>query len=236
MRYRWPKKEIKKAVQVVLLNEQNQVLAVSRKTDHKDFGLPGGKVDGRETPEQAIIRETKEETGLDISFLELVFASHRWGYMGYTYTAKYCGEIHTTEPHIVKWANYEEVLKGSFGKWNKMVLDSLRDMGTKIKVYPDPKEEWLFHIDEFEGDFRVSICSKKFHDEKGHFPDIFSSEEWKEISNLAEQGELEFLEDSENVFRVYKGRGGKGNYKIELMDRGKIEEAMTEAGFTKGKF
>src|SRR3972149_9331950 len=125
MRYRPPKREIKRAVQVVLLNEHNQVLAVSRKTDHKDMGLPGGKVDpGDKSPEEAIIREVKEETGLDVSFLELIFAMHRNGSMGYTYLAKYSGEINTKEPHVVKWVDYEVVLNGSFGKWNKMVLES----------------------------------------------------------------------------------------------------------------
>ena len=42
------------------------ILGVSRKNDHNDFGLVGGSVEENETFEEAIIREVKEETGLDI--------------------------------------------------------------------------------------------------------------------------------------------------------------------------
>ena len=66
-------KEIKKtggiqyAVQVVLFNDKGEVLAVSRKDDHNDFGLIGGKMDPEDrTTWDAAVRETKEETGLDI--------------------------------------------------------------------------------------------------------------------------------------------------------------------------
>ena len=59
---------MKEAVQIVILNEKNEVLAVSRKDNHKDFGLPGGKVDPEDFSNvDAIIREVKEETGLDIN-------------------------------------------------------------------------------------------------------------------------------------------------------------------------
>ena len=79
---------MKHAVQVVLLNEDNEVLAVSRKDDHNDFGLIGGKVDEEDyypsdecdsTNIRAAIREVKEETGLDIKGLYMfgVFSMHK---------------------------------------------------------------------------------------------------------------------------------------------------------------
>ena len=132
--------EIKYAVQVVLLNDKKEVLCVSRKDDHWDFGLPGGKVDPEDNDdyEAAAIRETKEETGLDISNLRLIYARHRDGYMGFTYLADWIGEIQTDEPHVVKWVEFNEVLKGSFGKWNNMVQESLISMGVKFKRRPLP--------------------------------------------------------------------------------------------------
>ena len=125
---------MKKAAQVVLLNEEGLVLAVSRKTDHNDFGLPGGKMDPEdESVEAAAIRETKEETGLDIFDLQLVFAMHRDGFMGHTFIAKYSGEIKHNEPHVVKWTPFQTILDGSFGKYNQMVSESLDSIGIVYK-------------------------------------------------------------------------------------------------------
>ena len=73
--------------QVVILNDKGEVCLVSRKEDHSDFGLAGGKVDEGETYEEAAIREVKEETGLDIKNLTMIFAMHRKGRMGHTFIA-----------------------------------------------------------------------------------------------------------------------------------------------------
>ena len=81
--------------QVVLINEEGLILLVSRKDDHTSFSLPGGKLDEGETFEAAAIREVKEETGLDVFNLQLIFAMHRKGRMGYTFLADYKGEINS---------------------------------------------------------------------------------------------------------------------------------------------
>jgi len=126
------------SVQVVLLNEDGQVLGVSRKDNHDDFGLPGGKVESYDkTLIMAAVREVKEETGLNIVNAELIFAMHRNGHMGYTYIADFYGDINydkEAEPHVVKWVNYEEVIRGSFGTWNNYVLEALKSKGLKVKL------------------------------------------------------------------------------------------------------
>lgn len=128
----------KPAVQIVVLNEQGEILMVSRKTDHSDFGLPGGKVESRDNSLiMAAVRETKEETGIDISDLELIFAMHRKGRMGYTYLAKGHGEINydfEAEPHIVKWSNFQEVIDGGYGDYNKLVYEALISKEVKVKL------------------------------------------------------------------------------------------------------
>lgn len=49
---------IKYSVTAVILNDKGQVLAVSRKDDHSDFGLIGGWVDTKDDSlEMAICRE-----------------------------------------------------------------------------------------------------------------------------------------------------------------------------------
>lgn len=128
-------KKMKVSAQVVLLNESGYVLGVSRKTNHSDFGLAGGKMEDidNDNPMAAAIRETKEETGLDITNLRLIFAIHKDGYMGYTYLADYSGEINHNEPHVVQWVSFGTLIAGSFGKYNQLVSESLDDMGINYR-------------------------------------------------------------------------------------------------------
>ncbi len=129
--------------QVVLINEEGLILGVSRKDNHKDFGLPGGKMDPEDNgdPMVTAIRECKEETGLDVYDLQLVFAIHKSGNMGYTYLAKYSGEINHNEPHVVKWVPMQVLINGSFGRYNEMVSESLTSMGVPFQM--DIDEETL---------------------------------------------------------------------------------------------
>jgi ADP-ribose pyrophosphatase YjhB (NUDIX family) len=117
--------------QVVLINPEGLVLGVSRKDNHEDFGLIGGKMEPIDNgePKFTAIREAFEETGLQISNLRLVFAMHKDGYMGHCYLADYKGEINHNEPHAVKWVPFETLIKGSFGKYNTLVCESLTNMG-----------------------------------------------------------------------------------------------------------
>jgi len=127
-------KERLHSVSIVLINEQKQILGVSRKHDHDDMGIVGGKVDPEDNFDimAAAIRETKEETGLDIFDLELIYATFVGNRMQWTFLAKYSGEIHTDEPHVVKWIDKETLLKGSFREYNNEVLTSLNQMGITI--------------------------------------------------------------------------------------------------------
>jgi ADP-ribose pyrophosphatase YjhB (NUDIX family) len=159
--------------QVVLINEEGLILGVSRKDNHSDFGLPGGKMDPEDNgnPMITAIRECKEETGLIISDLNLVFAIHKSGNMGYTYLAKYSGEIHHNEPHVVKWVPMQVLINGSFGRYNEMVSESLTSMGVQYQM--DIDEETLTdELNEFMKDhtfngLRVSV--KELRKEKNWF-------------------------------------------------------------------
>ena len=58
---------------------------------------------------------------LDVSVQELIFASHNNGFMNYTYIGTCSGVINYDEPHVVKYVKFEELNKGSFGEFNKLV-------------------------------------------------------------------------------------------------------------------
>lgn len=108
------------------------ILAVSRKDNHAAFGLPGGKIDPGETPEQAIIREVREETGLEFSNVRAVFTRVCEGgkdgvaYITTTFVGDFSGEIATQEAGIVAWVSEDVLLDGPFGRYNEALFHALR--------------------------------------------------------------------------------------------------------------
>lgn len=59
-----------------ILIEDNKILLVKQKVSEKrNWSLPGGKLERGETLEQGIIREMKEETGLDTEVVKLLYIS-----------------------------------------------------------------------------------------------------------------------------------------------------------------
>lgn len=110
----------------LIMSSNGKILAVSRKNDPTAWGLPGGKVDPGETPEQAAARELKEETGLDAVKLTLVFVRGEGdGYTTHCFACEASGEIDTSEAGVVKWVTLEELLAGPFGPYNKKLFQKL---------------------------------------------------------------------------------------------------------------
>lgn len=178
--------------QVVLINKEGLVLGVSRKTNHNDFGLPGGKMDpeDNENPITTAIRETFEETGLRVTNLKLVFAIHKSGNMGYTYLADYEGEINHNEPHVVKWLPFERLVVGSFGKYNKLVSESLTDMGIKY-VYPMP-------LDDIREEVRAYVNKTPYDGYQYTMEALVKSTNWLggEVLIVHFEGDYEDLEET----------------------------------------
>lgn len=115
-----------RAACILIVSEDGMILAVSRKNNPNDFGLPGGKVDPGESDEEAALRELEEETGLKAIDLNPVFTSDDAdGYTVTTFVAKVVGNIDTDENGVIRWVKPSVLLNGSFGDYNRKLFKSV---------------------------------------------------------------------------------------------------------------
>jgi ADP-ribose pyrophosphatase YjhB (NUDIX family) len=92
---------------LIVVDPQGRVL-LQRRTDDGTWGLPGGLLEIGEAPEEAVIRETREEMGLEIGEVELfgVFGGrdfyHDYPGQGrvYSVSAVYIARGITGEPRV----------------------------------------------------------------------------------------------------------------------------------------
>lgn len=57
-----------------ILIENNEILLVQQKlSDKRNWSLPGGRLERGETISQGLIREMKEETGLDVEIVRMLY-------------------------------------------------------------------------------------------------------------------------------------------------------------------
>ncbi|MDD4901470.1 MAG: 8-oxo-dGTP diphosphatase [Patescibacteria group bacterium] len=102
-----------------LLNDKDEVLLQFKR---KGFGQgkwngPGGKVEQGETVEQSVVREVKEETGLQVknlrkrAELEFVFdGREEWNQVVHVFvTNNFKGEIRASDEGELKWFNVKEL-------------------------------------------------------------------------------------------------------------------------------
>lgn len=119
-----------KCVACLIISEDGRVLAVSRKDDPNDFGLPGGHVEPSEELADAAARELSEETGMVAVKLTPVFSSaDEQGHVTTTFMCEVDGEIDTDEEGVVRWVKPETLFVGSFGEYNKRLFEKLGLVG-----------------------------------------------------------------------------------------------------------
>lgn len=122
-------KPLRHAACTVVIDPSGKFLGVSRMHDPSDFGFPGGHVEPGESPEEAAVRELREETGLSCSDLKKLITLRDGGTKVYVFTCLAKGEIDTPEAGVVKWVDPQQLVNGSFGVQNRIVLNML---GLKI--------------------------------------------------------------------------------------------------------
>lgn len=123
------------AVVALLWSNDGRVLATSRRGEPRDLGLPGGKIDAGETPEQALVRELREETGITALHMTPVFDYPNRVEDGEVRPCRcylvqdWDGEAREMEPGIVvKWAKPVELTSPgcSFREYNALLFHALR--------------------------------------------------------------------------------------------------------------
>lgn len=91
------------SARAIVLNGDNFLVMDRNKFGNKYISLIGGKVEKNETPSQAVIREVKEETNLDVINPKLVIEEYSGEVFGYhyIYLCEYqSGEIKLEESSI----------------------------------------------------------------------------------------------------------------------------------------
>jgi len=125
-------------VAVALVDADGRVLLAQRPEGKSMAGLwefPGGKVDAGETPEAALIRELREELGIDVTascLAPLTFASHRYEQFHLLMPLYICrrwqGTVTPHEGQALAWVRPPRLADYAMPPADKPLVAMLRDL------------------------------------------------------------------------------------------------------------
>jgi 8-oxo-dGTP diphosphatase len=125
-------------VAVALVDVDGRVLLAQRPPGKSMAGLwefPGGKVQADETPEQALIRELKEELDIDVAeacLAPLTFASHRYPAFHLLMPLYVCrrwnGDVTAREGQKLAWVRPQRLAEYPMPPADKPLVAVLRDL------------------------------------------------------------------------------------------------------------
>ena len=125
-------------VAVVLVDRDGRILLSQRPSNKSMSGLwefPGGKVESGELPEEALIRELKEELGIETwgsCLAPLSFASHSYDdfhlLMPVFVCRRWIGEPKPMEGQVLKWVNKNNLKEHSMPAADIPIISVIRDL------------------------------------------------------------------------------------------------------------
>jgi ADP-ribose pyrophosphatase YjhB (NUDIX family) len=128
---------------VLVTDDEGRILAVRTTYLGPGWMLPGGRVERTETPHRAAVRETREETGIDVTVDRLVLVdAHRGRNVSFVYVGRVIGgELAPQFGEIaeVGWLGRDEIEATS---WRlHRLLDRITQAGDGVAYLglPDPR-------------------------------------------------------------------------------------------------
>lgn len=129
-----------------ILIENNEILLVQQKlSDKRNWSLPGGRLERGETLSQGLIREMKEETGLDVEIVRMLYlcdvAASSNTILHITFLIKRIGgeielpsnEFDENPIHDVKFVPISELVQYGFSeKFIQVIKDGFLDAGNYV--------------------------------------------------------------------------------------------------------
>lgn len=129
-----------------ILIENNEILLVQQKLrDKRNWSLPGGRLERGETLSQGLIREMKEETGLDVEIVRMLYlcdvAASSNTILHITFLIKRIGgeielpsnEFDENPIHDVKFVPISELVQYGFSeKFIQVIRDGFSNAGNYV--------------------------------------------------------------------------------------------------------
>ncbi|MBN1176847.1 MAG: NUDIX hydrolase [Dehalococcoidales bacterium] len=122
-----------------ILIEDGKILLVKQDvTETRHWSLPGGSLEPGETVEKCLMRELKEETGLDISVKELLYVCDRFTKDNHVLHMTFLIDITGEKPNTINWTHEDKHASSSSKRIREIIMvpvDKLTDYGFTPTFY-----------------------------------------------------------------------------------------------------